>query len=279
MPSNLGWPLPSGKPLPWRRVRTQTHRVEPETRYARSGDAHIAYQVVGDSPIDLVVVPGFYSNVEFWREEPSVVRFLDRLASFSRLIVFDARGCGLSDRAPELPALEQQMDDVLAVLDAVHSESAVFFGLSQGGPMAILFAATYPGRTSGLVLYGTYPVARSDDAYPWGRSPEWLEANLRTVNERWGTGQNLPFMAPSRAQDESFRRWWCRFERFTNGPGNALANTRMNTEIDVRAVLPTIRVPTLVLQRRDDIFRDPGNARYIAAHIPDAKLVELPGVD
>jgi pimeloyl-ACP methyl ester carboxylesterase len=253
--------------------------MRPETRYAKSGDMHIAYQVVGDGPIDLVLVPGFFSHVEYAWEEPSFARFLERLSSFSRLIAFDARGTGLSDRAPELPAMEQQVDDVLMVLDAVGARSAAFFGISQGGPMAILFAATHPQRTSALVLYGTYARVRTADDYPWGRSEQWLEEFSRQIDLRWGTGTFLPQVAPSRAKDESFRRWWGRFERFAYGPGNALAYTRMNIQMDVRPILPTIRVPTLVLQRRDDVYRDPGNAHYLASHIPGAKLVELEGTD
>jgi pimeloyl-ACP methyl ester carboxylesterase len=253
--------------------------VQPETRYAKSGEVHIAYQVVGDGPIDLLLVPGFFTHVDHQWEEPSFARFLRRLASFSRLIVFDVRGTGLSDRAPELPALEQQMDDVMTVLDAVESSSAAFFGLSQAGPMAMLFAATHPERTRALVLYGTYASARKREDYPWGRSDEWLEGLAGQIDQLWGSSSFLPQMAPTRAGDESFRRWWGRLERLAYGPGNALAYLRMMVQIDVRPILPTIRVPTLILQRRDDVYRDPGNARYIAAHIPGARLVELAGVD
>jgi pimeloyl-ACP methyl ester carboxylesterase len=147
----------------------------PEARYAKSGEVHIAYQVVGDGPIDLVLIPGLFTHVEHQWEEPSFARFLERLASFSRLIVLDARGTGLSDRAPELPPMEEQMDDVQAVLDAVGSSGAAFFGLSQAGPMAILFAASHPERTRALVLNASYAKVRSEDDYPWGRSAEWLE--------------------------------------------------------------------------------------------------------
>lgn len=253
--------------------------VTPETRYAKSGEVHIAYQVVGSGPVDLVLIPGLFTHVEHQWEEPSFARFLGRLASFSRLIVFDARGAGLSDQALELPPMEEQMDDVLAVLDAVGSSSAAFFGLSQAGPMAMLFAASHPERTRAIILYGTYASPRRQADYPWGRDAGWMEDYGRQIDEAWGSGVFLPQVAPSRLDDEPFRRWWSQYERLSHGPGNALAYFRMNSQIDVRAILPTIQVPTLVLQRRDDIFRDPGHALYLADHIPGAKLVELDGSD
>jgi class 3 adenylate cyclase len=253
--------------------------VTPETRYAKSGDVHIAYQVVGDGPTDLVFIPGLFTHVEHQWEEPGFARFLGRLASFSRLIVFDARGAGLSDRAPQLPPMEEQMDDVLAVLEAAGSKSAAFFGNSQAGPMAILFGASHPERTTALVLYATYARPRWDDAYPWGRTADWMDDYARLIDEQWGSGVFLSQVAPTRVADEPFRQWCSRFERLSYGPGNALAYFRMNAQIDVRAILPTLRVPTLVLQRRGDAYRDFGNARYLSEHIPGARLVELSGVD
>jgi pimeloyl-ACP methyl ester carboxylesterase/class 3 adenylate cyclase len=254
--------------------------MRPETRYAKSGDIHIAYQVLGDGPTDLVVVPlGVFTNLEWQWEEPSYARFLQRLASFSRLILFDPRGTGLSDKAPELPIMEQQMDDLAAVLDAVGSERAVVLGISTGGPMAILFTATYPGRVSALVLYASFPTAVRHDDYPWGRTPEFMEEYLRLTDEEWGTGAFLPLLAPTRAGDDAFRSWWTRFERLSSGPGNALAYVRMTLAVDVRPILATISVPTLVLHRRNDAYRHPAQARYLAERIPGAKLVELPGVD
>jgi class 3 adenylate cyclase len=251
----------------------------PETKYAKAGEVHIAYHVVGDGPIDLVLIPGLWTHVEHQWEEPSFARFLGRLAAFTRLIVLDVRGAGLSDRAPELPPMEQQMDDVLAVMDAAGSASAAFFGLSQAGPMAILFAASHPERTAGLVLYATYAMTHREDDYPWGRSAEWLADYDRLIDQEWGSGVFLPQVAPSRVADKQFRKWWSRYERLSYGPGNALAYFRMNRQVDVRAILPTIRVPTLVLQRRDDVYREPGHAHYLAEHIPQAKLVELSGAD
>jgi pimeloyl-ACP methyl ester carboxylesterase len=253
--------------------------VSPETRYAKSGDVHIAYQVVGDGPIDLVLIPGLFTHVEHQWDEPSFARFLDRLASFSRLIVFDARGAGLSDQAPELPPMEEQVDDLIAVLDAVGSSSAAILGLSQAGPMAILFAASYPERTRAIVLYGSYASPRQREGYPWGRSPEWMDEFGLQIDREWGSGVFLSQMAPSRLTDEPFRRWWGKYERLSHGPGNALAYFRMNALIDVRSILATIQVPTLVLQRTGDTYRDPGQARYLADHIPGAKLVELDGSD
>jgi len=251
----------------------------PETRYTKSGDVHIAYQVAGDGPVDLVVIPGLFTHVEHQWEEPSFARFLGRLASFSRLIIFDARGAGLSDQAPELPPMEEQVDDLLAVLDAVGSSSASIFGLSQAGPMAILFAASHPDRTRAIVLYGSYASPRRHEGYPWGRDPGWMDDYGEKIDRRWGSGVFLEELAPSRRQDEPFRRWWAKYERLSHAPGNALAYFRMNAQIDVRAILPTIQVPTLVLHRRGDLFRDPGHARYLAEHIPSAKLVELDGQD
>jgi class 3 adenylate cyclase len=253
--------------------------MTPETRYAKSGDVHIAYQVVGNGPMDLVLIPGLFTHVEHQWDEPSFARFLNRLASFSRLIVFDARGAGLSDQAPELPPMEEQIDDLMAVLDAVGSSSAAIFGISQAGPMAILFAASYPERTRAIVLYGSYASPRRREGYPWGRSAEWMDEFDRQVDRDWGSGVFLAQMAPSRLADEPFRRWWGKYERLSHAPGNALAYFRMNALIDVRAILPSIQVPALVLQRREDVYRDPGNARYLAAHVPGAKLVELDGID
>jgi pimeloyl-ACP methyl ester carboxylesterase len=248
--------------------------MPPETRYAKSGDVHVAYQVVGNGATDLVLVPGFVSHVEGWWEEPACVRFFERLASFARLILFDKRGTGLSDRVDEVPTLEQRMDDLRAVMQEAGSERAAVLGISEGGAMSALFAATYPERTSALVLYGTFAEFRS-----WVPSPQDLEHFLRAIDETWGTGSSLPHFAPSAAKDEQFRRWWARHERLGASPGAAMALMRMNSEIDVRHVLPMIRVPTLVLHRTGDVTVNVEAGRYQAAHIPGAKYVELPGVD
>jgi class 3 adenylate cyclase len=252
----------------------------PETRYAKTVDGvHVAYQVTGSGPLDLVLLPGTVTHVEYQREEPLVGRFLDRLASFSRLIVFDMQGEGLSDRATDLPTLERQMDDVGAVLDAAVSERAALFGISQSGPLAMLFAATYPQRASALVLYAAPARFTRAEGYPWGRDPESVEMILRLVHEAWGEGRFALLVAPSMAGNEAFVHWFARLERLSNSPGSALAALRMLFDVDVRHVLPSIRVPTLVLQRAGDTHRDPGNSRFVAEQIPGAKYVELPGVD
>jgi pimeloyl-ACP methyl ester carboxylesterase len=249
------------------------------TRYAKNGSVHIAYQVLGSGPVDLVYIPGIFTHLEHQWDEPSFARFLRRLASFTRLLLLDPRGIGLSDRAAELPLFEDQMDDLRAVLDAVGSERAVVFGVSQGGPMAVLFAATHPDRTAGLILYGTYPTVKSDPDMPWGRSEAWIAEYLRQLDEQWGTGSFGAQVAPSRAGDRTFRAWWARLERVAAGPGNAMAYARANLQVDVRPVLPAISVPTLVLHRRDDTYRDARNATYISERIAGSRLVELDGVD
>jgi pimeloyl-ACP methyl ester carboxylesterase len=248
--------------------------MERETRYAKSGDVHIAYQVIGQGATDVVLVPGFISHVEEWWEQPLSARFLERLASFSRLILFDKRGTGLSDREAGVPTLEQRMDDVRAVLAAAGSERAAVLGISEGGAMSVVFAATYPERTAALVLYGTFAEFRS-----WVPTPEQLEHFLHAIDEGWGTGGSLPQFAPSLADDPRFRRWWARHERLGASPGAAMALMRMNSEIDVRHVLPAIRVPTLVLHRTGDVAVDVEASRYQAAHIPGARYVELTGAD
>jgi pimeloyl-ACP methyl ester carboxylesterase/DNA-binding CsgD family transcriptional regulator len=250
-----------------------------ETKYAKSGDVHIAYQIVGDGPLDLVLVPGWVSNVEVAWEEPRHAYFLRRLASFARLIQFDRRGTGLSDRLPDMPTLEQRMDDVRAVMDAIGTQRAALFGYRGGGPMCLLFAATYPERTSALVLYGSYAKRTWAPDYPWGPTVEEHEAFLERIERAWGTDRHAPLLAPSTAGDDQFRRWWASYQRLSASPSAALAVARMNAEIDLRHVLPAIRVPTLVLHRSGDREIDPGGSRYMAERIPGARYTELPGVD
>ncbi|HEV2766073.1 MAG TPA: alpha/beta fold hydrolase [Pyrinomonadaceae bacterium] len=253
----------------------------PETRYARSGDVNIAYQVVGDGPLDLVFVMGWVSHLEYFWKEPRFARFLLRLASFSRLILFDKRGTGLSDRVPlnELPTLEQRMDDVRAVLEAVGSERAALIGVSEGGPMSALFAATYPEKTLALVMIGTYARRMRDADYPWGPTPDEREHFLEEIREHWGGPLGLEERAPSAVGDVRFREWWAEYLRTGASPGAAVALTKMNAEIDVRQVLPTIRVPTLVLHRAGDLCLKAEEGRYVAEKIPGARFVELEGAD
>ncbi len=245
-----------------------------DTHYARSGDLRIAYQVVGSGPFDLVFVPGFISNLDLYWDEPTLAHFLSRLGSFSRLILFDKRGTGLSDRLGDLPTLEERMDDVRAVMDAVGSEQAALFGISEGGAMSVLFAATYPERTRALVLYGAYGHFPS-----WVLPPDKLTAFLDMIDRDWGTGTSLKAFAPSKLSDERFKSWWARFERLGASPSAVIALMRMNSEIDIRHILPAIRVPTLVLHRVDDPRVSVEAGRYLGAAIPGAKYVELPGSD
>lgn len=253
----------------------------PETKYARSGDVNIAYQVVGNAPLDLVFVMGWVSHLEYFWREPSFARFLLKLASFSRLILFDKRGTGLSDRVPvnELPTLEQRMDDVRAVMDAVGSERAALCGVSEGGPLCTLFAATYPEKTLAVVMIGTYAKRIRDDDYPWAPTPEHRQHFFEEIRTHWGKPVGLEERAPSKADDPQFREWWATYLRMGASPGGALALTQMNAEIDVRPVLPTIRVPTLVIHRTDDQCLKVEEGRFVADRIPGAKFVELPGND
>lgn len=250
----------------------------PETHYAKSGDVNIAYQVVGNGPTDLVLVPGFVSHLENDWDEPRSAHFLERLASFSRLIRFDKRGTGLSDRPGGLPDLETRMDDVRAVMDAVQSERAALLGYSEGGPMCCLFVATYPDRTTALVLYGTYAKrVDPDDDYPWVATAEQRQAYVDQVEREWGFESDLGTMAPN--ADAALTAWWRARARASASPGAARALLLMNSRIDVRQVLPTIRVPTLVLHRSGDRDSRLEEGRYIADHIPGARFVELAGED
>jgi pimeloyl-ACP methyl ester carboxylesterase/DNA-binding winged helix-turn-helix (wHTH) protein len=251
----------------------------PVTHYARSGDVNIAYQVVGTGPIDLVFVMGWVSHLEYFWTEPSFARFLNRLASFSRLILIDKRGTGLSDRVAELPTLEQRMDDLRAVMDEVGSTEAALIGVSEGGPMCALFAATYPEKTRALVMIGTYAKRLWTPDYPWAPTREQREAFFQQIREGWGGPIGIEARAPSMAGDPAFRTWWSTYLRMGASPGAALALTRMNAEIDIADVLPSIRVPTLVLHRRHDRCLKVEEGQYVAARIPGAQFVELPGED
>jgi class 3 adenylate cyclase len=251
----------------------------PQTRYAKSGDVHIAYQVVGAGGIDLVYVPGWISHLEYAWEEPSYARFLNRLASFSRLIMFDKRGTGMSDRDAGLPTLEERMDDVRAVMDAVGSERAAIFGTSEGGNMSVLFAATYPERTVALVTFGIFAKRIWSEDYPWAPTPEEREAWYAKLEREWGGPTELETLAPTKVGEERFAAWWGSYLRVGASPQAALTLARTNTQIDIRDVLPTIRVPTLVLHRMGDRDVSVEEARYIAGRISGARLVQLPGQD
>ena len=245
-------------------------------RYAKSGDVNIAYQVTGEGPFDLVVVSGFVSHLDHDWEQPSSARLLERLGSFARLIRFDKRGTGLSDRTVGLPDFETRMDDVRAVMDAAGSERAALFGYSEGGPLAILFAATYPARVQALALYGTYAKRTGpDDDYPWCETAEERAAYAAAIEREWGVEADLSRMAPG--ADEAFVRWWKTRARAAASPGSARDLVVMNSQADIRSVLAAVQAPTLVIHRTDDRDARVEEGRYIAAHIPGARFVELPG--
>jgi class 3 adenylate cyclase/esterase/lipase len=246
-----------------------------EVKYARSGDVHIAYRVFGDGPRDLVLIPGTLSHVELYWELPINQYLLKRLTAFARVIVFDKRGQGLSDRVGE-QTLEERIGDVRAVMDAVSSPRATIFGWSEGGSMSLMFSATYPERTSALVLCGSFASTAGE---PWAVSREAWDKFLHLVEERWGQGILVPFNAPSRRDDEAFTQWFGRLERASASPGGVLALMRANYGIDVRHVLSTIQAPTLILHRVGDKTVPVEAGRYLAQHIPGAKYVELPGDD
>ncbi len=251
----------------------------PEIRYAKAGNIDIAYEVLGDGPVDLVSVPAWATNIELYWEDPRAARFNHRLASFSRLIGFDRRGTGLSARIGGAPTLEDGMEDLRAVMKAVGTEQVALMGFWEGGPMSVLFAATYPERVSALVLYGVIPRFTWSPECPWAPTPEANEAIAHAIEEGWGRAASLDFIAPSLSGDEGFRRWWARMERNSQSPGGAAQLFRTNASIDVSAVLPAIRVPTLVLHRSRDLMVPIESGRYVADHIAGARFVELPGQD
>jgi pimeloyl-ACP methyl ester carboxylesterase len=254
----------------------------PPTQYAQSGDASIAYQVVGDGPIDLVLVLGFATHLELQWESPPFARFFDRISSFSRLILFDKRGTGLSDPVTEAPTLEQRVDDVRAVMDAAGSERAALFGISEGGPMSVLFAATHPDRVTALVLHGAMGRTTEAPDYPWGSPAEALrESAAEFIAPYWGQQAEgmVELFAPSFAGDPEAVEFMARMERSAASPAMVQQLFEMFLDIDVRAVLPTIQVPTLVLHRRGDRVVNRRAGEELAAQIPGGRYLELPGID
>jgi class 3 adenylate cyclase len=251
--------------------------MAPETRYARSGEIHIAYQVVGEGPIDLLWVPTWIWQLEHVWEQPWVARMFRRMQSFARLIMFDRRGTGLSDPVVGAPTLEQQMDDVAAVMDAVGSERAAVVAMLEAGAMACLFAATHPERTRALVLYQAMPrMSRAPD-YDWPLARKEREENAEQLRANWGTGTWVLGLSADMEKDQAVRAWASKLERLAASPGTATALFRMNSDVDVRPVLPSIQAPTLVLDRPADSWIDSRHAHYLAEHIPGARLVEVPG--
>jgi pimeloyl-ACP methyl ester carboxylesterase len=243
-------------------------------RYAKSGPVHVAYQVFGDGAVDLVLVPGFISHLEHWWSEPSHARWLHRLGESARVILFDKRGTGLSDRVNPQPDMDARMDDVRAVLDAVGIQRAAIMGISEAGSLASLFAATHPERCQALILYGAF--ARFSSWFPTEAA---LQQFYHYADTTWGTGASLPMFVPSMADNKAFQEWWGRFERLGATPAACIEIMRLNSQIDVSAILPTIHVPTLVIHRTDDVAVAVEGGRELAARIPNARYVELPGAD
>jgi len=249
--------------------------MEPRrTRYAKNGDINVAYQVFGEGDVDLVFVPGFISHIENYWDELGLARWLRRMGSFSRVIMFDKQGTGLSDRVSELPGMDERMDDVRAVMDAEEVEQAAIFGISEGGSLATLFAASHPDRSQALVLYGAFAQFTS-----WFPTQEALEGLFQYIDSAWGSGQSLPMFGPTKKDDLAFQQWWGKFERLGASPGAAKTLMRMNSQIDTTDILHSVNVPTLIIHRRDDVTVDVEGGRLLAERIPNAKYVELSGVD
>ncbi len=254
--------------------------TEAPTNYARSGDVHIAYRVFGEGPIDLLYVPTWISNIGVMDEEGSPARpFFGRLGEFARLIGFDRRGSGLSDPIVGVATLDEQMDDVIAVLDAAGSKQTALFAQLEGGAMATMFAATHPERTSALVLFSAWARLLWAEDYPWAATREERQPRIDALLENWGDGSWVAGFAPSRMNDPGTVRWFARLQRFGASPATARAIIQAIGETDVRGILHSIQVPTLVMRRKDDQFIAPEHARYLSENIPGARLVEVPGVD
>jgi len=253
--------------------------MRPKTHYAKAGDISVAYQVTGDGPIDLVRVQGWIGNIDYDWEYPPLARQIERFSQFARFIRFDKRGTGLSDREVGFPTLEQRMEDVHAVMDAVGSERAVLFGTSEGGNMSILFAATYPERTAGLILHGCQARGEWAPDYPWAPTKEETARILGALEKDWGGPIDLTDGTPSLANDRLFQEWSAAYFRYAASPRAAITMWKLGAEVDVRGVLSSIRVPTLILQKEHDRWVKQDEARYLASNIPGAKLVVSPGTD
>jgi class 3 adenylate cyclase len=255
----------------------------PEVRYAKSGDVHIAYQVFGSGPINLVYAPGSVTHLDYRWEYPGSKRFFESLGKFARAAIFDKRGTGRSDRDTGIPTFEQNMDDIRAVMDAANFPDAALFGMSGGVAMSILFAASYPSRTRSLILYGGEAKGSWDPDYPWASTKDQWQSSFDRIERTWGTKEwedrRVSALAPSRRGDEEFARWLGDTSRMGGSPGSALALGKSEMAMDVRSILPSVHVPTLVIHLSGDRACNVEEGRYIAARIPNARLLELPGVD
>ena len=246
----------------------------PATRYARSGDIHVAYQVFGNGPINMILAPGFVSHIDNYWDSPELGRWLNRLGALAHVAMFDKRGTGLSDRVSSLPGMDERMDDLRAVMDAVGFDTAVVMGISEGGSLATLFAAHHPDRCDALILYGAFAQFKH-----WFPDEASLQTLLDYIETDWGSGKSLPQFAPSVGNDPDFVRWWGKFERLGATPGSAISLMRMNSQIDIFDVLPTVHVPTLVIHVAEDALIDVQAGRDLAQRIPGAQYVELSGTD
>ncbi len=254
--------------------------MKPPTQYTKSGRINIAYQVFGSGPIDLVYIPGWVSNIDWMWACPELVSFLKELGKMARVILFDKRGTGLSDRVVELSTIEERMDDIRAVMDAVGSEKAVLFGHSEGGSVSALFAATYPNRTISLVSFGIFAKRRYSPDYPWAPTDAERQVVYDMIENSWGGGDMyLESLAPSKAQDSVFMDWLASYFRSGASPSAAMVLTKMNTEVDIIDILSSIKVPALILQRTNDIDVKIEEGKFIAQRIPGARFVELEGSD
>lgn len=279
LPQPRGSTSPQTRSLADERPDFSDQSVRPSTHYVKSAGINIAYQVTGDGPIDLIYVPGWVSNLDLAWSSPRLAHVLRRLGSFCRLIRMDKRGTGLSDRNVGLPTMEERMEDVRAVLDAVGSKRTVLFGSSEGGPMCILFAATYPERTAALVLNGAYASGRWSKDYPWAKTSVQVEEDLAVVEREWGEPADMSNAAPSLMSDSFEREWFAAYLRNSASPADAIALWRWGTEIDVRDILPAIHVPTLIVQATGDRWVKREEGRYLAMHIEGARYTELAGRD
>lgn len=256
------------------------HDPKPNTQYTKSGRINIAFQVYGSGPVDLVYIPGWVSNIDWMWACPELVSFFVELGKVCRIILFDKRGTGLSDRIVESSTMEERMDDIRAVMDAVGSEKAFLFGHSEGGSVSALFAATYPNRTIGLLAFGIFAKRRYSEDYPWAPTDEERAKVYEMIDQSWGSGEmNLASLAPSKVHDKSFMDWLANYFRSGASPSAAMVLTRMNTQVDIIHVLPSIKVPCLILQRTNDIDVKIEEGRFIADRIQGARFLELPGDD